>query len=338
MAKWFDRYPGPDQMVFGAPAALHALETKLGIPAGQAMRGTAYGSGFDIGYLQMNEDLSLSASWIQLMGIQPLGPNEPDTELGREFRAMILAYVTSQRMDRPIVCHVQPLSAPTQDDVNTIIEMLRSRGVPFYARMDNVYIGLVQENGHIHYDPTADAGMLLEFAPSVRDNLTNFILPPRLPDNPETVQLLPGTLVRPLARVNVVENAEAIIDRFRSMLDWPDEEDVDIVDGDGQRSLILKPLNGLSAVWELVQPTRSDSRAGQVLQRYGAGAWVNRLGVFGLDALLGDLEARGTRWADVGPGPKGQRRVALNPGDLHGLSLELEDMPVVFRGVGAGRV
>ena len=42
MAKWFDRYPGPDQMVFGAPAALHALETKLGIPAGQAMRGTAY--------------------------------------------------------------------------------------------------------------------------------------------------------------------------------------------------------------------------------------------------------------------------------------------------------
>ena len=63
MARWFERYPGPDQMVFGAPAALNALETKLGIPAGQGLRDTAYGSGFDIGYLQMNEDLSLSASW-----------------------------------------------------------------------------------------------------------------------------------------------------------------------------------------------------------------------------------------------------------------------------------
>jgi hypothetical protein len=338
MAKWFDRYPGPDQVVFGAPAALKALETKLGIPAGQPMRPTAYGSGFDIAYLQMNEDVSLSASWLQLMGVQPLGPNLPDTELGSEFRAMILAYITSQRMDRPLVCHVQPLSAPTQDDVDTIIEMLRSRGVPFYARMDNVYIGLALTDGHIRYDPAADGGMILEFAPSVRHNLANFILPPRLPDNPETVKLAPGTIVRPLARVNVVENAEAVIERFRFMLDWPDDEDIEIVEGDGQRSIILKPLNGLSAVWELVEPTRRDSRAGQVLENYGAGAWVNRIGVFGLDAKLGDLEARSTRWTEVDPGPNGERRVAIRPSDLHGLSLELEDMTVVYRGEGAGRV
>jgi hypothetical protein len=180
--------------------------------------------------------------------------------------------------------------------------------------------------------------MILEFAPSVRHNLANFILPPRLPDHPETVQLAPGTIVRPLARVNVVENAEAVIERFRFMLDWPDEEDIEVVEGDGQRSIILKPLNGLSAGWELVEPTRRDSRAGQVLENYGAGAWVNRIGVFGLDAKLGDLEARGTRWTEVDPGPKGERRVALGPSDLHGLSLELEDMTVVYRGEGAGRV
>lgn len=338
MAKWFDRYPGPDQVVFGAPETHRALERNLGIPAGQVMRGTAYGSGFDIAYLQLNEDLALSASWFQLMGVQPLGPSEPDTELGREFRSMILGYITSQRMDRPIVSHVQPLSAPTQDDVNAIIEMLSSRGVPFYARMDNVYIGLVEEGGRIHYDPSADAGMLLEFAPSVRENLADFILPPRLAADPEVAQLAPGTLVRPLARVNVVENAEAVIERFRWMLDWPEEEDVRIVEGDGQRSYILEPLNALSAVWELVEPTTPDSRAGRVLDQWGAGAWVNRLGVFGLDAKLGDLDARGTRWSDLPPGPSGERRVAVNRGDLRGASIELEDMPVVYRGVGAGRV
>jgi hypothetical protein len=338
MAKWFDRYPGPDQMVFGAPAAHRALEEKLGIPPNQVMRETAYGSGFDIAYLQINEDISLSASWFQLMGVQPLGPEGPDNALGREFRAMILAYVTSQRMDRPILAHVQPLGAPTQDDVDTIIEMLRSRGVPFYARMDNVYVGLVEENGRIRYDPSADAGMLLEFAPSVRTNLKNFILPPRLPETPEVVDLAPGSLVRPVARVNVVANVESVIERFRYILDWPDEEDLQIVEGEGQRSVIIKPMNSLSAVWEIVEPTRSDSRAGRVLDSWGAGAWVNRLGVFGLDAKLGDLDARGTRWTDLPPGPNGERRVEVNRFDLRGVSLELEDMAVVYRGEGAGRV
>jgi hypothetical protein len=122
------------------------------------------------------------------------------------------------------------------------------------------------------------------------------------------------------------------------MLDWPDEEDVDIVEGDSQRSVVLKPLNGLSAVWELVEPTTKDSRAGQVLENWGAGAWVNRLGVFGLDAKLGELEAKGVRWTEVASGPKGERRVALNRFDLRGMSLELEDLPVVYGGEGGGRV
>lgn len=61
MPKWFDRYPGPDLLVYGAAQTQRVLETKLGIPAGQPMRRTARGSGFDIAYLQMNEDTSLSA-------------------------------------------------------------------------------------------------------------------------------------------------------------------------------------------------------------------------------------------------------------------------------------
>jgi hypothetical protein len=338
MAKWFERYPGPDAVVYGTAQAQRALETKLGIPAGQPVRSTLHGSGYDIAYLQMNEDFALSASWIQLMGVRPLSVDEPENELGRELRAMLLAYITAQRMDRPTVTHVQALSAPTQDDVETIIETLRSRGVPFYARMKNVYIGLVEENGRIHYDPSADAGMFLEFAPSVQTDFKNFVLPPRLPDQPEIAKLAPGTVVRPVSRTHITANAEAVIERFRAMLDWPDEEDLEFVDGDGQRSIIIKPLNGLSAVWEIVEPTRPDSRAGEVMASYGAGAWANRLGVYGLDAKLADLDSRGTRWKDIAPGPKGERRVAVSRHDLHGLTFELEDMPVVYRGEGAGRV
>jgi hypothetical protein len=338
MAKWFDRYPGPDFVVSGAAATLRVLEDRLGIPAGQPLRRTAHGSGFDIAYVQVNADLALSASWIQLMGLQPLSDAESRSDTGRELRAMLLAYITAQRLDRPVLTHVQALSAPTEDDIGAIIELLRSRGVPHLARLRNVYIGLLEENGRIRYDPAADAGMFLEFAPTVQSGFSNFLLPPRLAAEPEVAVLPAGTFVRPVARAHIVPSAEAVIERLRAILDWPDEEDVEWVDGDGQRSAVIRPLNQLSATWEIVEPANPGSRAGQVLARWGAGPWANRIGVFGLEAKLADLDRRGTRWTEIAPGGGGERRVALSRADLRGLTVELEDMRVVHRGEGAGRV
>jgi hypothetical protein len=338
MARWFDRYYGPD-LVVGRPEEAHRkLETNLGIPAGQTMRPTMHGNGFDVAYLNVNEDFALSASCIQLMGFKPLADDEPHNDTGRMLRRMLLAYVTAQRYDRPIITHVHALSAPTQDDVSAIIEMLESRGVPHICLMKNVYIGLVREdNGRIHYDPSADAGTYLEFAPTVQTDFPGFVLPATLPENPEVAQLEPGTLVRPIARTQIVANAEAVVERYRWMLDWPEEGDLEFVEGDGYRSIVFKPMNRLSAVWEIVQPTTPDSRAAKMLDRYGDGPWAIRLGVYGLDAKLADLDARGTRWREVEESPKGDRRVEVSRWDLHGIPIELEDMPVVYRGAGQGR-
>jgi hypothetical protein len=337
MARWFDRYYGPDLFV-GRPAeAQRTFETKLGLPAGQTMRMTTHGDAFDVAHLQVNEDSSLSATCIQLMGIRPQAPGEPFSELGRDLRNMLLAYISAQRLDRPIVTHVHCLSTPTEDDIHTIVEMLRSRGVPHVTRMKNVYIGLVEDDGRFRYDPSADAGTYLEFAPSVQTDFPGFVLPPILAERPETAVVEPGTLVRPVARTQIVRSAAAVIDRYRWMLDFPEEADVEYVEGDGQRSTIFKPINGLSAVWELIEPTRADSRAARMLDRFGEGPWAIRLGVFGLDAKLEDLDRRATRWRDIGPGPTGARRVELNRYDLHGVAFELEDLPVVYRGIGQGR-
>jgi hypothetical protein len=337
MARWFDRYYGPDLVVGRPQEAQRTFEQKLGIPAGQNMRMTMHGNGFDVAYLQLNEDFDLSASCIQLMGIRPLARDEPHDEFGRMLRPMLLAYITAQRLDRPVVAHVQALSASTQDDVDAIGEMLKSRGVPHVALMNNIYVGLVEENGRFHYDPSADAGTYLEWAPSVQKGFPGFVLPPTLPDNPTVAQLDPGTWVGPVARTQIVPSIDAVIDRFRWMMDWPEEGDVEYVDGPGQRSVILKPKNGLSAVWEFIEPTRPDSRAGRFLERFGEGPWAIRLGVFGLDAKLADLEARGTRWKEIEPDGNGARRVALNRWDVHGVGFEVEDLPVVYRGVGQGR-
>jgi hypothetical protein len=337
MPRYFDRYYGPD-LVVGRPAEAHrALEAKLGIPTGQQMRMTMHGGGFDVAYLSVNEDFDLSASCIQLMGIRPLANDEPHNDTGRMLRKMLLGYITAQRLDRPIVTHVQALSAPTQDDISAIIERLRSKNVPFMALMKNVYIGLVEDNGRIHYDPAADAGTYLEFAPTVQTDFPGFVLPAYLPEKPEVADLKPGTLVRPVARTQIVKSAEAVIERFRWMLDWPEEGDLEFVEGDGWRSIVIKPINQLSAVWEFVEPTDQSSRAHEVLERYGEGPWSIRLGVYGLDAKLADLDARGTRWTELTDGPAGVRRAAVNRWDVHGIPLELEEMFVVFRGVGQGR-
>jgi len=337
VAKWFERYTAPDILVTGAPSTLKVLEDKLGIPPGQPMRNVSLGTGFDIGYPVVNEDLNLGASAIQLVGLKPLARDEPANEVGRRIRRMLLAYITSQPFYRPLLTHVQCLGAPTQADVDEIIELLRSRGVPHFAEIDNVYIGLIEEDGRIRYDPSVDAGTLLEFAKSENVGYPGLLRPPHLPDNPEVADLPRGSLVRPTARTQLVTSAAAVIDRFRQMLDWPEEDDLEYIEGDGYRSIVLKPNNNLSAVWEMVEPTREDSRSGQALLKFGEGPWTIRLGVFGLDVKLDDLERRGTRWRAIEDGPTG-RRVALNRWDLRGVSLELEDLPVVYRGVGGARM
>jgi hypothetical protein len=334
MAKYFERYTCPDFIVTGARQTLDVLEEKLGIPPGTSVRPTKLGSGFDAAYFQVNEDLNLSASGIQMLAIRPRTAQEHDEVVGTKLRAMLLAYITSQPLHRPVVSHVTALGTRSQEEVDEVIEILRSRNVPHMTCISNVYIGLVEENGRIHYDPAVDGNTLLEFANAV-SNFPGLTVPPVMPAEPEVVQLPPGALVRPLARVQLVSNADAVIDRLRAICDFPEDDQLEYAEGDGYRSIIVKPNHPLSAVWELLEPTDGENRAGEALAQYGPGVWTVRIGVFGLGAKLDDLDKRGTRWTAVEDSPSGDKRVALNRWDLRGLTIELEDLPVVHRGEGS---
>ena len=61
VANWFDRFSGPDLLVGMASETKAVLEQKLGIPAGQPLGMASHGVGFDISYLQVNEDHALGA-------------------------------------------------------------------------------------------------------------------------------------------------------------------------------------------------------------------------------------------------------------------------------------
>lgn len=327
----FDRYPAPDFVVTDAAAAVRVLESKLGLPIDQPVRPTLYGSGFDIGNLVVNTDDLLGASGIQVMGVRPLGAGEPENETGRVLRAMLLAYISAQRSDRPIVSHVNCLAVRVLDDLLEMADLLKSRHVPHVALIDNIYLGMVDDGNRLHYDPSVDGGLMLEFAPTFSPRYPGFVPPPELPADSSETSVPRGTLVRPTARTHLVENIDAILDRLRAMLDWPAEDRIERREGDGFRTCTLLPRNGLSAVWELVEPTRADSRAGRDFARYGSGPWSVRIGVFGLDETLEDLSRRGTRWQPIEAGSLGNR-VVVNRWDLRGMSIELEELPVVYRG------
>src|SRR5689334_3941166 len=217
VAKWFERYTCPDSVVTGLPETLAAVERQLGLATG-VVRPNALGIGFDTSHLVVNSDLNLTASTIQLLGLKPLTKSEPPTEEARDVRAMLLAYITARPLYRPIVSHVSSLRVPELQDIDEIAEMLRSRGVPHMQRLGNVYIGLVEDGERIYYDAEVDLGTQLEFAAL---SYVGMLVPPTMPSEPVLAQLEPGTMVRPTARTHLVENADAVIDRFREMLDWP---------------------------------------------------------------------------------------------------------------------
>lgn len=336
MAKWATCYGMVDFIVADVRATLDTLEDKLGIPPDTAVRHTRYGSGFDAAYFTVNPDVNLSATGIQILGIRSLTDAEPDGEVGRDLHGMLTAYITSKPLYRPVLSHVTPFQTPEAEDINVIVEMLKSKDVPHIARIDNVYIGVHRVDGRIYYEPEADGGIQLEFAHSPAGRFPGLLNNPNVVGEPNVVEVDPGSLIRPTARVHLTDSIERILDRLRFIVDWPDEGDVELTAGDGFRSAIIRTSHPLSAVFELVEPTRPDSAAGIALDQYGPGPWANRLGVFDLEAKLDDLEKRGTRWERLDDGPSG-RWVELNRWDLRGLNFHLEEMPVVVRGEGGGR-
>lgn len=342
MANWFDRYGGPDLWVGVASETQKVFEDKLGFPANQPRRMTGWGTGCDIAFLAVNEDMSMSASYIQLMSQYPSAPGEPLDEDGWTVRNTILAYVTSQRMDRPTVAHVQAISPPSPDDIPEIRERLDKHSVPYVPRIGNLYVGVAtDDSGRFYYDKEADAGLYLEFGGGdhrvARTKYPNILMSNASADTREpATDLEEGTLVSVSGRVQLVASINKVLDRMRTVLDWPEEGSLEFRDGDGYKSCVMKPLNPFSAVWELIEPTSEESEAGRVMARYGEGPWRNRLGVYGLEEWLEQVGKRGVGWDWIDDGPSGHR-ARLNRWDLRGASFEVEDLPVVYRGSGTTR-
>ena len=338
MVNRFERYGCVDMVVNGLQSALDTLEEKLGIPPNIPVHDMMFGAGVDTAYFFLNEDLNLTASAIQMIGLRAFKKGEPHNEIGRRISDILQAYITSQPMYRPVITHATSLGTPSQQDLNEIVELLSSRGVPHIhiPEIDCLYVGLVEDNDRVYYDPAVDCGTRLEFAVA-NIEYPGLMRPPTMPATPEVATLPAGTIVRPVARVHLADSAEAVIDRLRAIMDWPEEGDLGFIEGDDYRSIVVKPNHPLSAVWEIVEPTKPGGRAAAALARYGSGVWSTRLGVYGLDAKLDDLDKRHTGWERIEDGPEGAR-VEINRWDLRGPGVELQDLPVVLRGTGAGPI
>src|SRR5262249_15277486 len=125
------------------------------------------------------------------------------------------------------------------------------------------------------YDSAVDGGLFVEVVPF---DVVNARAAPVAP-------LVPGTMVRIVARTFLLADLDATLAALRCTLGWPDHIDIEMRP-DGRR-VVLAPTLPESASLELVEPT--GGRLGDFYDRYGAGPHAVRIGVRGLEVKLEEL-------------------------------------------------
>jgi hypothetical protein len=212
--------------------------------------------------------------------------------------------------DRPVRTHATVFATKTFD---AVVEHVSGTGLrhlvyPPDAALPfpRLWMGLGADGAG--YQPEGDLGLRIEVIP-----YEGLRIPDATFDGPRSA----GSFERMVARVFLVDDVQATLDRVRVCLGW--DGDAEIVDGRHGPTAVLRPSSPLSATLELVHPTKPGLLL-DFYERSGWGPYSIRLGVNGLDAALADLDRRGTgysRDSDV---------ATVDPDQLEGLVVELADV------------
>jgi hypothetical protein len=155
------------------------------------------------------------------------------------------------------------------------------------------------------YQAEVDGGLRIEVIP-----YEGLRIPEATYDEPRPE----GSFERMAARTFLVDDVGAALDRVRACLGW--DGGAEVVEGRHGPTAVFVPSDPLSAVLELVRPTKPGLLL-DFYERRGAGPYAFRLGVNGLDARLADLQRRGTDYSVDGD------IATVDPTQLEGLVVEL---------------
>jgi hypothetical protein len=240
------------------------------------------------------------------------------------FGGYLAALEEFQGRFRPMKTHATVLMTTRFEEV---VEHLVRRGVPYRlapwsAEMpeDRIWIGTAPDAPG--YDPRYDGGLMIEILPLRTLSLPEGILDeaPALPDDVQ-----PGTLIRITSRAFLVRDLDATLAPLRENLLW-EPTSVEPFDDLGFRRATMGFSGANSAVVELVQPSVANNEVGRYLATWGPGPYAIRIAVYGLDAKVADLEARGVGCSVVPATAASPERVRVDPSEVDGAIIEFEEV------------
>jgi hypothetical protein len=226
---------------------------------------------------------------------------------------------------RPMVTHS---NVQASDRLPELIEKLIRRKQPFRIGQwtpempyDRIWVGLTPENPR--YEPSVDGGLCIEVIPfqalQMPEEASHIPAP-----QPTPAELSPGEMVRLVARGWIVRDLDDTLRRCSANLDFEPRGPVETLEDAGYRRARMHYSLGNSAVLDVIEPTRYNSRAGYLLHNWGPGPFYARIAVNGLDAKAEDLKQRGVRFTIDKDSDEadGGDIVRVNPEDMGGAIFE----------------
>jgi hypothetical protein len=232
-------------------------------------------------FCRVHPKYAVAPTFLELVAAGPVGDTQPSAAV------FPVAATAARQGSRAIKWHATEISMPDEmmQDLSGHLDRL---GVPhgFIPRdaRDRFFLG---GDPNVSYDPTADAGLVIEATKSTHLGLADdgFRAPADIPPDAE-----PETMVRIVAREYLVDDLDETLRILERNLRWTPAS---VVERDGARRAVMPFLAPRSARLELVEPS-GPGRVADAYQQVGAGAWTIRISVVDVDAKAADLSARGT--------------------------------------------
>jgi hypothetical protein len=251
--------------------------------------------------------------------LEVIGPH-PDTGWSEVLEAAHRA-----QGQRPMQTHATVVGV---DDLDAVASRLRHASASFLLEPvqdgpirfpPRLWVGHGRAGGVRVYDPSHDAGLLVEVIPTVELRL------PEAAADPAPSDVAEGAVVRVAARSFLVSDVDHSLGLLERNLGWEPADAVHVSAVDGARLASYRGTMPGSAAVELIEPGSDASAISDHFGSWGPGAYRLTLSVNGLEAAAKRLDADGVPYDVLEGRGRDRTRVRIAPASVHNLVVELID-------------
>jgi hypothetical protein len=263
-----------------------------------------------VNWLRVRHDRALAPTAIEVIGPHPVTGWAAPLETAHRSQG-----------NRPMKTHNTVVGV---EDAQAVIARLQRNDVAHFVdpgvgirAFPRIWVGVWAQHGV--YDPSFDAGLMIEILP------TTVLALPEAQQGTPVSDVPAGHPVRVASRAFLVADMEQALGSIEKTLGWTPCSDVRESSSDQALVATFGGSMRHSATIELIQPTDDSSPAGERLRRYGPGADRITLAVNGIDAAAASLDERAIAYGRIADPLTMSGRLAISPAALDGFLFDLVD-------------